>query len=113
MSSFLNKVENFHICSHPVYFPAFAESHPDTWFRKSYYDYVDASRELIASFVNASAEGLVLVENASSAVNSILRSLGLKASLIQMFHHLNHFLSSFFYDLLICVLYSAETRLCV
>lgn len=66
----------------PIYLSdtLWTESYPDTWFRESYYDYIDKSRELIASFVNATLDGLVLVENASSAVNSILRSLGLSVS---------------------------------
>jgi hypothetical protein len=51
------------------------ESHPDRWFRKSFYEYIDISRELIARFVNASPEGLVLVESASTAFNSIVRSM--------------------------------------
>jgi len=54
------------------------ESYPDTWFRTSYYKYIDNSRNLIANYVNASVDDIVLVENASSAMNAILRSLGLK-----------------------------------
>jgi hypothetical protein len=53
------------------------ESHPDTWFRVTYYEYIAQSRALLAGLINASTEDLVLVENASSAVNSLLRSLNL------------------------------------
>ena len=53
------------------------ESFPDTWFRQTYYEYIITARESIAQLINADQEDVVLVENASSAVNSILRSLGL------------------------------------
>ena len=53
------------------------EAYPDTWFRKSYYDYIDKSRELVAGLIHARVDDVVLVENASNAVNSILRSMGL------------------------------------
>ena len=52
-----------------------AESRPDQWFREDYFRLVDKARERIADYVAAPAESLVLVENASSAVNSVLRSL--------------------------------------
>ena len=55
------------------------ERFPDTWFRQTYYEYIDNTREKIAQLINADQEDVVLVENASSAVNSILRSLGLVA----------------------------------
>jgi isopenicillin-N epimerase len=51
------------------------EAYPDTWFRKQMYDFIYDSRAMIADFVKASVNDTVLVENASSAVNSILRSL--------------------------------------
>ena len=57
------------------------ESHPDTWFRVSYYDYVDTSRKMLASLINAIVDDIVLVENASAAVNSVLRSLGFKVAI--------------------------------
>ena len=68
----------------PVYAAQFnyfleQESFPDTWFRQSYYEKINITRSSVAELVNADEEDLVLVENASSAVNSILRSLGLSA----------------------------------
>lgn len=54
------------------------ESHPDTWFRVSYFNYIDAARFALSNLVHALADDLVLVENASAAVNSILRTLALK-----------------------------------
>jgi selenocysteine lyase/cysteine desulfurase len=53
------------------------EAYPDTWFRVNYFTYIDESRSALAKYVNASVEDLVLVENASSAMNSILRSIAL------------------------------------
>lgn len=54
------------------------ESYPDRWFRRQYYDALGVSRQLISDFVGAQSKDVVLVENASSAVNSILRSLDLQ-----------------------------------
>ena len=54
------------------------EQHPDDWFRKQHYQTLDTSRDAIAQYVRANAEDIVLVENASSAVNAILRSMGLQ-----------------------------------
>jgi selenocysteine lyase/cysteine desulfurase len=54
------------------------ESFPDTWFRQSYYDYINSTRAALAQLIHADTDDVVLVENASSAVNSILRSLGFK-----------------------------------
>lgn len=54
------------------------ESYPDTWFRVNYYTYIEQARDVIANLIHASVDDVVLVENASSAVNSILRSLGLR-----------------------------------
>ena len=51
------------------------EAYPDTWFRKQMYDLIYDSRVMIADFIKANVDDTVLVENASSAVNSILRSL--------------------------------------
>ena len=54
------------------------ESRPDRWFRETYFKHVDRARDVIAELVNANAEDIVLVENASSAINSILRTMGLQ-----------------------------------
>lgn len=51
------------------------EAYPDTWFRKRMYDLIYESRTMIAKFIHADVSDVVLVENASSAVNSILRSM--------------------------------------
>jgi selenocysteine lyase/cysteine desulfurase len=54
------------------------ESRPDAWFRENYFTYIDTARSMIADYVKAMVADIVLVENASSGVNSVLRSLGLK-----------------------------------
>lgn len=56
------------------------ESRPDRWFREIYFDLVKESRRSIAALINASIDDVVMVENASDAVNSILRSVDLKVS---------------------------------
>ena len=56
------------------------EAAPDKWLRTTYFDKIVDARTALAEVVNAdSPDNLVLVENASAAVNSILRSLGLKS----------------------------------
>lgn len=50
------------------------ESFPEIWFRETFYKYQDIARKEIAAFINAPLEEVVLVENASSAINSILNS---------------------------------------
>jgi selenocysteine lyase/cysteine desulfurase len=54
------------------------ESHPDKWFREKVTVYINKSRSLLSEFLKVDIDDLVIVENASSAVNSILRSLDLK-----------------------------------
>ena len=56
------------------------ELFPEIWFRKTIYDYNKRSRELIANMINSNIDDVVLVENASSAVNSILRSYKFEAN---------------------------------
>jgi len=51
------------------------ESRPDRWFRQSYFVHLNAARRILANIVHANEEDIILLENASSAVNSILRSL--------------------------------------
>ncbi len=51
-----------------------AEDHLDKWFRITIYKYIDLARKDVSSLINAKVEDVVLVENASSAVNSILRT---------------------------------------
>lgn len=50
------------------------EACPEVWFREKYFQYVNQSRESIASLIHARSEDVVMVENASTAVNAILRS---------------------------------------
>jgi len=50
------------------------ENYPEIWFRKTIYNYNDRSREIISKLINGNINDIVLVENASSAINSILRS---------------------------------------
>ncbi|CAM9330703.1 unnamed protein product [Phaeothamnion confervicola] len=52
-----------------------AEARPDVWMRTDYYKYIDEARRLIAEHANADVADVVLVENASAAVNAVLRSL--------------------------------------
>lgn len=47
------------------------ESCPDMWFRESYYQYIDKSRIEVSRLINANVDDAVLIENASSAVNSL------------------------------------------
>ncbi|RYH20139.1 hypothetical protein EON65_24435 [archaeon] len=50
------------------------ESFPDLWFRDTMYRLEDRSRELVAELIHADKEDVVMVENASYAINSVLRS---------------------------------------
>lgn len=54
------------------------EQQPDVWFRRHYRHLINATRSKVAAYVGLSSsqdvDGLVLVESASTAVNSILRS---------------------------------------
>lgn len=52
-----------------------SEDHPDRWFREGYYKHIKAARQCVASLINANLEDTVLVENASTAINSVIRSL--------------------------------------
>ena len=53
------------------------ESKPDIWFRETFYELIDIAREETATAVNVTSDNLVLLENASAAVNGIFRSLDL------------------------------------
>jgi isopenicillin-N epimerase len=52
-----------------------AEAKPDAWFRTDYFEHVDSARKSVAALVNADVDDIVLLENASSAINGILRSV--------------------------------------
>ena len=53
------------------------EKHPDSWFRRDarqlYFDACEAAAE----FIGASKQEVVFVENATTGVNTVLRSVGL------------------------------------
>jgi len=56
------------------------EARPDKWFRQDYFVCVDSARSMLAAYINApSADDLVMVENASGAVNSVMRSMNWEA----------------------------------
>jgi len=54
------------------------EAYPDIWFREQYRAIIEKIRLQLSTYVNADEGGLVLVENASSGVNSVLRALKLQ-----------------------------------
>ena len=54
------------------------EKHPDIWFRHGYYEHINLSRNTLADLINADKDDIVLVENASAAINCVLRSNTLK-----------------------------------
>ena len=53
------------------------EEHPDSWFRRDLGPLYLSACDAAAEFVGASGEEVVLVDNATTAVNTILRSLRL------------------------------------
>jgi selenocysteine lyase/cysteine desulfurase len=55
-----------------------AEEYPDRWFRINMYKYIKAARQSVADMVNSALDDVVLTENASTAINSVLRSLPLQ-----------------------------------
>lgn len=52
-----------------------AESEPDKFIRYTFPKKLDEIRHQVASFLNADAEGLVLVPNATTGLNTVLRNL--------------------------------------
>ena len=54
------------------------ESHPDKWFIHDLKSMLLRSRERLAELINCSVEEVVLVENATTGVNTVLRSLELR-----------------------------------
>ena len=52
-----------------------AERNPDRWFRLEVPAEMKRVRERLSTYVNCESEDLVLIDNASAAVNSILKSL--------------------------------------
>jgi len=53
------------------------ESHPDQWFRRAVIPMVRNSAAELAKFVGANKEDLVFVQNATTGINAVLRSLEL------------------------------------
>ncbi|KAL0482752.1 hercynylcysteine S-oxide lyase [Acrasis kona] len=51
------------------------ESNPNIWFRGVYQEPLNRARTRISKYVNAKEDDLVIVENASAAINAIMRSL--------------------------------------
>lgn len=60
------------------------EARPDAWFRENYFKHIERARAALAEVVGSSVQNLVLVENASSAITSVVRSLGLQVTLSQI-----------------------------
>jgi len=57
-------------------FISLAEEHPDRWIRNILKGLIDESRRSVSTLINSDDnEEVVLIENASSAVNAILRSM--------------------------------------
>ena len=54
---------------------ALAEARPDPWFRATYRKLWNKSRDAIAGFIRADPADVVLLENATTAVNSVVRSI--------------------------------------
>ena len=53
------------------------ETHPDSWFRRDIRPLYVSAYEAAANFIGASKDEVVLVENATTAVNTVLRTLNL------------------------------------
>ena len=51
------------------------ETHPDSWFRRQVRPFYLAGCEAAAAFIGASKDEVVLVDNATTAVNTVLRSV--------------------------------------
>merc|ERR1712159_621938 len=56
------------------------EALPDNWFRGGYQAKLNVVRATLAEYVGADPANIVFVENASSGVNSVLRSLAFDKS---------------------------------
>ena len=53
------------------------ERHPDAWFRRDLRPLYFAACEAVAEFIGASKQEVVFVDNATTGVNTVLRSIGL------------------------------------
>ena len=54
------------------------ERQPVDFFVRQYYPLLDDARHVLASFLGADAEGLAFVPNATTGVNSVVRSMDLR-----------------------------------
>ncbi|XP_060085061.1 uncharacterized protein LOC132564424 [Ylistrum balloti] len=54
------------------------DDHPDDWFRRNNLGKWKEGRDAIAAFVNADSEDVVLVQNATTGVNTVLKSINFK-----------------------------------
>ncbi|BFZ05758.1 hypothetical protein BsWGS_08796 [Bradybaena similaris] len=54
------------------------EEHPDLWFRITAKYYMDKARQEVADFVGADVKDLLLVSNATTAINNIVKSFPFK-----------------------------------
>jgi len=50
------------------------EAHPDNWFRVDYKIIIKQMRERLAKYIGVNVDDLVLIENASSGVNAVLKT---------------------------------------
>ncbi|CAL1535088.1 unnamed protein product [Lymnaea stagnalis] len=55
------------------------ERHPDFWFRLNCKYYFDKSRKAVADFIGADVDNLMLVDNATTALNTAVKSYPFKA----------------------------------
>ena len=62
------------------------ESHPDAWFRVTNTLYWRKSLQHVADFVNSRLENIVFVENATSGMNCVLRSVDFKPGDVILIH---------------------------
>ena len=63
------------------------ESCPELWFREWYQVYINESRQAAAALVKSKVEDVVLVENASYAINSVVGSFPFNVSFCVFGNH--------------------------
>ena len=66
------------------------DSNTDRWFRFEMFDQLNVTKEVIAKFVNIDKEDIVLVDNATEASNSILRSFPFEENDEIFFYDINY-----------------------
>uniref|UniRef100_A0A0B7B5C9 Aminotransferase class V domain-containing protein n=1 Tax=Arion vulgaris TaxID=1028688 RepID=A0A0B7B5C9_9EUPU len=55
------------------------EEHPDIWFRLNAKYYVDKTRQTVADFVGADVQNVLLVSNATTAINTVVKCCPFKS----------------------------------